>query len=207
MKKKIIMLLTVFAFIFSGCGTETVESQENVVTEEESQENTTIDDTVQESDNDPSEENLTSESENNESENSEVDSEDAKNVVCTDLFESIYAPYANREKSFIFNDVKEFIQTTDYEQEITEPTANDLGTIKLLDENGDYVFFAFNPVNGIEIIMSVSYYHDSTNSEVSLSNYSTDGSPKYDTFSTHVLGESETKVYDLEEQKNFLFSN
>lgn len=207
MKKKIIMLLTVFVFIFSGCGTETAESQENVVTEEDSQESNAIDDIVQEPDDDPSDESLTSESENNETENPEIDSEDAKNVVCTDLFESIYAPYANREKSFIFNDVKAFIQTTDYEQEIIEPTANDLGTIKLIDENGDYVYFAFNVVNGIETIMSVSYYHNSTNSEVSLSNYSTDGSPAYDTFSTHVLGESETEVYGLDEQKNFLFNN
>lgn len=34
MKKKIIMILTVFVFIFSGCGTETAESQENIIAEE-----------------------------------------------------------------------------------------------------------------------------------------------------------------------------
>lgn len=135
----------------------------------------------------------------------ESETEDLENIVTTELFESVYIPYANREKSFAFDKVKSFAQSIDYESEIIEPTADDIGTIKLTDTNGDYVYFAFNAVNGVETIMIVSYYQSSTNTEVSLANYSTDGSPAYDSFSTHVIGESEIEVTGTDEQKIFLF--
>lgn len=211
MKKKIIMLLTISVFAISGCSTNTVESQKTTEIEEEPQETNSIDDTAQEPDDlivdipdSESENNDTKDNASDSTINSEIDSEDTS-ITCTELFESIYMPYANREKSFTFNDVKAFMQSTDYDLEIVEPTADDLGTIKTSDDNNDYVYFAFNAVNGTETIMSVSYYQDSTNSEVSLSNYSTDGSSKYDSFSIHVIGEPEKEVAGPDEQKEFLF--
>lgn len=135
----------------------------------------------------------------------EMELEDLENIIATDLFESVYIPYANREKSFAFDKVKAFVETTDYESEIIEPTADDIGTIKLTDTNEDYVYFAFDLVNGVETIMIVSYYQNTTNSEVSLANYSTDGSPAYDSFSTHVIGEPEIEVTGTDEQRIFLF--
>jgi len=124
----------------------------------------------------------------------------------TDLFETIYIPYAQREKAFVFDAVKSFVQTTEYKAEITEPTSQDIGSIVLTDENDNYVFFAFNLVNDIEIITTVSYHDAATNSEVSLNNYSSDGSPSYDIFNTHVIGESPNHVNSTDEQRDFLVS-
>lgn len=62
------------------------------------------------------------------------------------------------------------------------------------------------PINGIETIMTVSFYQSSNKSEVSLSNYSTDGSVKYDTYNTHIIGDSENTVNTVDEQKKFLFN-
>lgn len=136
---------------------------------------------------------------------SETDSESMENIISTELFESIYVPYANREKAFWFELVKTFVQTTEYEIEITEPTSDTIAEIKLTDNNGDYVYFAFNSINDIEVIIIVSYYRDATTSEVSMSNFSSDGSPAYDTFSTHVIGEQSNEVDGTAEQRLFLF--
>lgn len=136
---------------------------------------------------------------------SETDSESMENVNSTELFESIYVPYANREKAYFFESVKTFVQTTEYEIEITEPTPDIVAQIKLTDNNGDYVYFAFHPIDDIEMLMVVNYYRDATTSEVSMSNYSTNGSPAYDAFSTHVIGEGENKVNGTDEQRLFLF--
>lgn len=126
-------------------------------------------------------------------------------IETTDLFEQIYVPYANREKSFIFNSVKSFVSTLEYKVEISEPTEEDLGEIKVIDINGDYVYFAFSPINDVQTIMIVSYYRAETGSEVSMDNYSFDGSPLYDNFTTHILGESNIEVSSTDEQRNFLF--
>lgn len=124
----------------------------------------------------------------------------------SDLFKSVYLPYARREKPFLFNAVKAFAQSSNYEIEIDEPTAENIGTIKFIDTTGDYVYFSFNLVNNMETIVSISYYQISSNSEVILNNYSPDGSPKYDEFTTHIIGESSVKVNDPEEQQDFLFN-
>lgn len=128
-------------------------------------------------------------------------------IAETDLFKTIYSPYAKRENSFVFNNVKEFVQNKEYTVEITEPTSDDFGSIKVSDTNGDYVYFAFNLTNDFETIMSVSYFCEEKQAEVSLNNYSTDGSRKYDRLSIHVIGENAYDVKDLDEQRSFLFQN
>lgn len=137
--------------------------------------------------------------------NSEPISDKTKTQGVTDLFQEVYLPYANREKPFAFSLVKQFAQNTNYEIDITEPSSEELGTITLTAPNGDYVWFSFRNINDIEIIMTVSYFQLSSDSEVSLSNYSDDGSPLYDIYRTHILGEPISNVTNTQEQQAFLF--
>lgn len=137
--------------------------------------------------------------------NSEPISDKTETQGVTDLFQEVYLPYANREKPFAFSLVKQFAQNTNYEIDITEPSSEELGTITLTAANGDYVWFSFRNINDIEIIMTVSYFQLSSDSEVSLSNYSDDGSPLYDIYQTHVLGEPISNVTNTQEQQAFLF--
>lgn len=132
-------------------------------------------------------------------------SEPSEKVTPTDLFETVYFPYANREKSFLFEAVKTFVQTTEYNVTIVEPTSEIMGTIELTDEDDNSVYFAFDFTNNVETIMTVSYYNSKTNSEVSLNNYSTDGLPKYDKFTAHVIGEESIVLNNPDEQRDFLF--
>lgn len=131
--------------------------------------------------------------------------ETIQQIETTELFEQVYVPYANREKSFVFYGVKSFVENLEYDIKITEPSEDDLCSIKIMDTTGDYIFFLFQPVNDIEVISLVSYHCAKTNSEVSMENYSIDGLPKYDKFKTHIIGENATEVSGTDEQRNFLF--
>jgi len=121
------------------------------------------------------------------------------------FFEEVYLPYANREKPFIYEAVKTFANSCEYETEIVGATEDTNASITITSPNGDYVNFIFSPINDIDMIMIVSFYHASTNSEVSLSNYSPDGSASYDTYTTHVIGEKPQDVNGTDQQRNFLF--
>ncbi len=124
----------------------------------------------------------------------------------TDLFEEIYVPFAEREKVRIFYAVKEYAPNSGYEYEITEPSDDAVASVKFIS-GSDYVYIAFTPgVEEIELMMTVSYYQASTDSEVSMSNYSTERSPIYDKFQTHVIGEQPNDVEGVKEQREFLFS-
>ena len=125
----------------------------------------------------------------------------------SELFTSVYVPFANREKSWYFKSVKSFAKSCGYTYEITKPTEDDIGQITISDSNGDYVYFAFMPSSGKdEIIMIVSFHQEESNTEVSVSNYSTDSSASYDTFSTQVIGEAKNEVSSIDEQQDFLFN-
>lgn len=125
----------------------------------------------------------------------------------SNMFKDVYLPYAKREKSFVFEGVKTFAQNTNtYTAEIKEPDSEDACSIKFTDENGDYVYIAFSPnEDGVYTVILVSYYQASSNSEVSLSNYSAYSSPENDTFKTHRIGESDVVVKGTDEQQEFLF--
>ena len=87
-----------------------------------------------------------------------------------------------------------------------EPSADAECSIKFTDKNNDYVYIAFAPdENALFTVMLVNYHQDSTNREVSLSNYSSDGSPEYDEFTTQIVGEGEAEVSGIDEQQDFLF--
>lgn len=123
------------------------------------------------------------------------------------LFEDIYVPYANREKPFTFESVKTLADSCEYETEIVSATNDTNASIKISTTNGDYVYFAFSPINGINMITIVSFYQASSNSEVSLSNYSSDGSALYDTYDIHIIGDQLKDVNGIDDQRNFLFKN
>lgn len=148
---------------------------------------------------------VTTEAESTTETSTVAESTTAPEKLSTDFFDNVYAPYANRKKPFIFEGVKTFSESCGYKTEITNPSDEDTGEIKIFDDNGDYVYFSFSPINGIETIMTVSFYQASSNSEVSLSNYSSDGSSEYDEFSAHIIGESKTKVKSVDQQRKFLF--
>lgn len=61
-------------------------------------------------------------------------------------------------------------------------------------------------MDNIEVIMLVSYFQFSSNSEVSLSNYRGDNSFQYDKYTTHVLGEPNINVNNTQDQTLFLFN-
>ena len=150
-------------------------------------------------------------SESEPSENTE-EKEDVQNVETetqevSALFQEVYLPYAKREKPFIFEAVKTFAQNVDkYTVKIMEPSADAEFSIKFTDKNNDDVYIAFAPdENALFTVMLVNYHQDSTNREVSLSNYSSDGSPEYDEFTTQIVGEGEAEVSGIDEQQDFLF--
>lgn len=125
----------------------------------------------------------------------------------SELFTTVYLPYANREKPWLFNSVKNFCEASSYSCEVTEPTEDIVGTIQVFDSNGDYVYFLFMPsAVGDDIIMTVGFHQEASNSEVSLSNYSSNSSAEYDTLSTHIIGGQENDVLSVDEQQSFLFN-
>lgn len=162
-----------------------------------------MDNTTEVQDAEPQSENIAETSKDSEIDATSDDSE------ISDLFKDIYLPYANREKPFAFVAVKEFAQNANsYDVEIQDPTAENIGTITFKDTNGDSVFFAFaTNESGIDVIMTLSYHQAATDSEVSLSNYSSDCAPQHDIFDTHIIGEQEIEVNGPDEQQDFLFKN
>lgn len=131
----------------------------------------------------------------------------SEQIETTDLFENIYVPYANREMPSTFVMVEEFAKESGYEVNIVEPTDEIVGSIKLFDENGDYVYFSSKEVDDIEVIWKVSFYRAITNSEVNMTDYSSGKSISYNAeYNTHIIGESYQKVNGVDEQREFLFN-
>lgn len=222
MRKKELATIIMCGLLLSGCGatqgtstdastpsqieteTETInetETQTETETKAETEtETVTKTETIIETETETESETIT------ETETETETQTEASQAESTALFKDVYLPYAKREKPFIFDGVKTFAQnTTDYATEINEPGSGTC-SIKFSSDSGDYVYFSFLPTtNDVYAISSMSYYQASTNSEVTLSNDSPDCTASYDTFHTHVLGESKEKVSGPDEQQSFLF--
>lgn len=123
----------------------------------------------------------------------------------TKLFEQIYVPFASREKGSAFISVKSLVEASSFKCKVTKPTNSIVGEIKVSAKNGDYVYFSFKPSNGLDVIMTVSYYLKSNNREVSLENYSSDNSFEYDKLTTHKIGKNQKEVSSIKKQRAFLF--
>ena len=121
------------------------------------------------------------------------------------LFESVYVPYAKAEMRTSFSDVTSFLENGRYDYSVQNPSPDVIGEITVRDGD-DYVYFSFlERSSNFYTIMTVSYYQASSNSEVSLSNYSPYGDHKYDTLNTHKIGNSVEEVATVDEQRLFLF--
>lgn len=121
------------------------------------------------------------------------------------LFEDIYAKYVdpeqNERRAKVFSIVKNFVEGSSYETEIVESKS-----IKVLDDNGNYVYFGFKTLDGLDVINLITYYQASSNSEVSQKEYTGTELFKYEILTTHVIGEEEKEVDNIKQQKAFLFN-
>lgn len=122
----------------------------------------------------------------------------------TDLFDKVYSPYALRVYSPNVNDVIEFVSNCGFKSSVS--TENGYKEIKVISGD-DYVYFCFAPRSTADsnTFTTVSYYQDSSKSEVSLNNYSTSGDYEYDTLQMHVIGESNKDSRSVTAQRDFLF--
>lgn len=137
-----------------------------------------------------------------------IESEDKtpkKQSNATKLFNKIYVPYASRKNPFAFTAVEQYVKSSGFKYKSKKPSSTEVGEIKVTAKNGDYVYFVFYSANNVEVIMTVSYYQKEYDSEVSLSNYSSDNSQAYDKLSTHIIGEEDEEVDDVDDQREFLF--
>lgn len=125
----------------------------------------------------------------------------------TKLFKKIYIPYAAREKKCAFSGVNSYVKSSGFKYKTVKPSKKESGKITVYAKNGDYVLFSFYDCNGLDVIMSVSYYSKENDCEVSRSNYSSDNAEEYDQLSTHIIGDSEEEVDSIDEQCLFLFDN
>lgn len=143
---------------------------------------------------------------------SEIETSDSKNDAeeqneeSLNFFNDVYVPYANREKPFLFEAVKKYAESCNYETSIDAGNADTNASIKFSASNGDCVNFIFSPINEIDMIMLITFHHASSNSEVTFSNYSSDGAAKYDIFKTQIIGNESKQVDGIDEQREFLFS-
>lgn len=123
----------------------------------------------------------------------------------TALFEDIYAEYVdpakNERRPKVFSVVKTFVESTGYKTEIVNSES-----IKVFDDNGNYVYFGFKPLDGLDVINLITYYQASSNSEVSQKEYTGTELFKYEILTTHVIGEEEKEVDNIKQQKAFLFN-
>lgn len=141
-----------------------------------------------------------------------AETEDKKQIPLEanpDLFDAIYAPFATRTINPTYNQVINYLSGSNYEYDAKSPSESATKDITVHSkDNEDYVYFAFyDRSSGSSTIMIVSYFQAATRTEVSLSNYSTDGSYSYDQLKTHVLGESNQNIDSVEAQRFFLFGD
>ncbi len=119
----------------------------------------------------------------------------------SDLFESVYVPYAQKEKPFDFNSIKTFIESTSYLSEISAPADSfiDAGYINVYNKIGDYVYFNFD--DGDSAFSNVSFFQASTKANVSFNNATNQQSDSYKIsgYSTY------STVSGVDEQRKFLF--
>lgn len=138
-------------------------------------------------------------------ESSPLNSEEIDSKQVSLLFANIYYPLVTREVSHDKVLVLEFLETQPYKFEETDGYDG----LKILNssDNLDYVHIAFSPERKSSSIMSLSYYLNEKDIEVSFSNSSSDGDSSYDKLFTHIVGESQKDVENINEQIDFLLTS
>ena len=79
----------------------------------------------------------------------------------TELYRTAFLPFADGIGTMTFEEARTIANSLPYKSEITIPTDNDLGQIKIIDESGDYVWMMtyFNSSN-IETLSCLTYHHN-----------------------------------------------
>lgn len=94
---------------------------------------------------------------------SETTTAPVKGVIdgVTELYTTAFLPFVNGIGTMTFAEAQTIAEVLPYEKEITLPTEDDLGQIKIIDENGDYVWMmCYYDVNDVETLSILSYHHD-----------------------------------------------
>lgn len=117
------------------------------------------------------------------------------NQASTVLFDTIYTPYAKKQKSADLESVKTFVKSSGYQYKLEN------GSLIATDNKnaGDKIYFVFD--NPQKTIVSISYFRDNPVRGVEII-----FGAKKDNYYKNVIEESRTAASDLAEQKNYLFN-
>lgn len=104
--------------------------------------------------------------------------------LTTKLYDDIFLHFKDSVGEATFDEIKEYILSLDYNYEITEPTEEDLGTFKVYDESGNYVYICcyLQKSNNIETMATLNYHNAETENEITISDASHTSKIKYETF-------------------------
>ena len=81
--------------------------------------------------------------------------------IITEAYKTAFLTYAHGIGTMTYTEAKEYAESLGLEAEYVEPTADDLGQIKVYDSTGDYVWAMTYPNNkNVETLSSVSYNHN-----------------------------------------------
>ncbi len=125
-------------------------------------------------------------------------------IQVSKLFEDVYLPYVQREKSISFENIKPYASTSEYVVEIIDSSDALFKSIKFNDIDGNYVYMTFDFANGVEVIRAISYVHASSNIEVLCTNTSNNNNLKYNQYRMHVIGSEYENSSGIDDQIEFL---
>jgi hypothetical protein len=124
----------------------------------------------------------------------------------TPLFNDVYVQYVIGDFETTFDGACIAAETCGYTYEVKEDGTKAITIYADKEKNGDSVWLGFLPSgDGIEMASCISYTSVEKNAEVSWNNLSTDFDPEYDTYKTHLLGEDEAEVGNIDAQAKFLY--
>ena len=151
----LLILIVIVTISYSGCSKS---NNENIVTSTETTHIETSETTT-----------TTTTTESTTTETTTINIVDS--LIEKDKLLSVYLDYTNYIYNSSFDTIKEqltiYAKNNDYSLEVTEPTSEIIGDIKLLNNSDNYVYFAFYPnQDNIETLSAVEY---SLNSEISIS--------------------------------------
>lgn len=136
-----------------------------------------------------------------EKQKAEEEAKAKKEANVTDLFKEVYQAFAPNVGSSLYEGIKQSIGTSGYKYDLTEPTLDVSGEIKVYDKSSsDNLTLSFYPDEntGIEVL-SLVQYNRGTNAIASSDDLHIN--PK-----SYSIYDGENKdVYSIDEQKKFIF--
>lgn len=192
--KKIILLISIiFVTFLVSCGSNNSTSN-----------NTTSTTYTQSNTNSEKETNIP-DKQNKEDDNPQLKKDKKNHIKTTPLFEDVYYPYTTSIGQISFNSLVDNIKGLGYKYKIKKPTKEDLGIVTVYDNKNNRVSFTFYPIEKIEILSLLCYTNGKD--EISVSDdFHTLKEPKYNNFK-YGAENPNTKVFSIEDQKDFMFKS